>query len=193
MIPDRITDHADLAVDRLLAQYKDDELMVARIRAFGAQAQEIEDALWQILDLSNLDAATGAVLDRFGVLLYQERGAMTDEEYRARLRLRIIQLQSQGTAEELIYIFKTLMRCDVVQMVEFYPADFVLLTAIGADPVLDTAEILDAIQKAKPAGVGNVIAIETGNPFVFAGDPTGSGFGDATDPDVGGEFATIMI
>lgn len=190
----KIITHSDDAFDRLPEQYRDNPRMVAYARIFGAQAQDLEDAFYDILENAGLAAAFGPILDQIGEIVGQPRNGLIDQKYRVRIFAKIGQNVSKGTAEDLIAIFKALMQADRVYYNDLFPAG-AYLTAIGTDPVGTIAEIRDALENSKPAGVKMAYFLSVdANSFSFLDDPdpSGLGFGDSTDPLVGGVLATIL-
>jgi hypothetical protein len=96
---------------------------------------------------------------------------------------------SRGTPEEMISLFKQLMRCDLVHYHEAYPG-VALLQALNAEPYVSLAGVRQAMETIKPAGVRLDLSYAKADGFGFEDDPDASGFGDLDDPAIGGEFAT---
>lgn len=190
----KITTHEADALDRLPEQYRDRPKMQALVSIMGARSQELEDAFFDIIQNGSLAEASGPVLDQIGDIVGQPRQGRNDQKYRVRLFAKIGQNVSKGTGEDLIAIFKALMQADRVYYNPLYPAG-AYLTAIGTDPVGTIEEIRAALEASHSGGVSiNYFVVVEAASFSFLDDPdpSGQGFGDYNDADVGGTFATIF-
>lgn len=189
-----ITDHLDRAKARLREQYRHKLNIEAIIIALTQGLQELEEVLYGMATNRSLYDAEGYQLDLLGGILDSERGGLSDTLYRIKLLAKIGQNVSQGTGEDVINVYKLLMRSRYIQMDEFYPAGF-NLTAVGSDPIGEIDDIKEAVKKTKAAGVRiNLFVVSGDTPFVFLEDtdPLGQGFSDLNNPAVGGVFATII-
>lgn len=191
----KITTHADDAVDRLPEQYREKPKLSALVRAYGTQAQALEDVFYEMIEANNLFDAVGAELDQIGDIVVQPREGRSDQRYLVRILAKIGQNVSKGTGPELIRIFKLLMQATRVYFNPLYPAGF-SITAIGYDPVGTSVEVHAAMDLSRMGGVGiDFIAVAPAvGSFSFFGDPDpdGEGFGDYNDPEVGGTLASIF-
>jgi len=187
------TDRVNAALVRLSQQFKNSDNIRNILTIFTTEAANLEDVFWDTYSTTSIDTATFAQLDTWGEILNVDRGGQTDEIFRTRLKAAIFRYVSSGKWEEVIQGFTILTNPSYVQAEEIFPAA-VSLTAVGVtDPAaISAAEIVEALRQLKPAGVRFAAVIVTsGTPFVFFGDPdpTGAGFGDRTDPLVGGNLA----
>jgi len=66
-------DHANLALSRLVTQFRESPNLIAYIRAIISESDTIESALCDVLDQRMLDTATNAQLDVIGALVGQGR------------------------------------------------------------------------------------------------------------------------
>ena len=101
---------------------------------------------------------------------------------------------SKGTPEDMIQVFKLFTSPQYVSLNEIYPAN-IQLTSVGGTPIGDINAIKNAVRRAAPAGVSiDLFTTSPGNPFVFFSDPdpNGRGFGDLSNPDVGGFLVSIF-
>lgn len=190
-----ITTHVVDALNRLLQQYKDKDRIRALIETDGERTQQLEDVL-QVLNVERtLDDADGIQLDRLGDILGIDRNGLSDEDYRTRLRIKVIQNISNGEPDRLINVYAFLLEATQVQYQEHYPAGVALMANA---PVIAGQETLiyTEIQNISPAGVrvdyiGSYDALDA---FAFEGssgpnDLAGAdGFGDLTDLGIGGMF-----
>lgn len=74
------------------------------IAVLAGPAQDIENALQQLLLNRAVDTAEGVQLDQLGVLVGQPRGGLSDDDYRRYLRARIATNRSGGVTEDLIRV-----------------------------------------------------------------------------------------
>lgn len=86
-------------------------------------AQDIENALKQMLLYRFVDTATGAQLEQLGSIVGQSRGGLVDDDYRRYLRARIVANFSKGRVEDLI---------KVVDLVVYDADAYIELTPFGA-------------------------------------------------------------
>lgn len=191
---EQINNHSAQALERLLEQYKRAGDFKALLNAINDQIQALEDAAFEMKDGRSIYNAVGAQLDAWGEILNTSRQGLSDDEYRIILLGQVAVNNSKGTPEDLITIFNIFTRSIYVSYNEIWPAA-VQLTAVGGNPLGDVNQIKDAIRRACPAGVSiDLFLTAPGVPFVFQGDPDpqGRGFGDLSDPDVGGFFVSIF-
>jgi hypothetical protein len=155
------TNHGDLAVERLIAQYVDKPVITALVRTFGERAQMTEDVLWDLLNQRALETAYGAQLDVLGGILNESRRGRDDEAYRTRLRVRIALTRSSGTATELQHITRLLVPDRTanprIESRDEPPAEMTLQVQ-GAFPMeLDPQDLLNVLLEAKSAAVRIVL------------------------------------
>lgn len=190
----KITDHAASAVSLLIEQYRDKPLLSALARISGERTQLLEDQLWKIFTERWIESAEGTQLDNLGKIVGQPRQAFADEDYRQQLRARVRLNRSSGTIEDLLAIFRLVVPPGTgLQMIERFPAGFRLqLNDMGFNAA-SIALLLGFMRAARAGGVYGVlhwITTTEAATFTFDGG-AGLGFGDATDPSVGGELAGI--
>lgn len=188
------TDILARALARYAEELKDKTKRTAITAAFCEQAQEIEDALWDLYQ-DTIDNAEGAQLDVFGAIVGQPRDAAEDEEYRLRIRARVLTNKSSGGVKEILHIFRVLLPDATLTMIPGYPASFTL-TVSGVSVETDLQPIyLDFLRDAKAAGIYAILEFTEGDledAFTFDGGAIGLGFGDSTNPATGGEFAGAL-
>ena len=189
--PTHVTNHLDIALGNLLQQYSDRPKIRGLLTALIGPLQTFEDSMIALPALTSVNGALGVQLDRLGVIVGQPRGGLTDEPYRIRIKIRIIQNISQGEPDTLIAVYQALTGSNSVQIQENYPAG-VRLNSDGNIPNGQETVTWQNIQEVAAAGV-RVDCISTSNSpkaFKFAGGLTvGGGFGDEADPSVGGPMA----
>lgn len=189
MAIDHVDDHAEAAVLRMTEALHSSATLNLLVRANAAGIQQVEDAFQQILTLRWIDTASGAQLDMLGRTVGQDRGGRTDDVYRIWLRARVRLNRTRGTPEDLISVFSAIVGGNATVLLdEQFPAGLAL--KIGPGATFDPVEGAELLRMAKAAGVNAILeTIATDDPTAFAFDPNGAGFGDATDPNVGGIWA----
>lgn len=192
---------------RLAEQFKDKANLLAVVDAYAAQIQELEDSGQALALLLSIDPVTsdtssplygigrGVQLDVIGLLVGQKRLAASDATYRLYLRARIRVNKSSGTPEELYAVFVALFAAaGQAKATAEQPAAIVFQVLA---PVLDppTADLLlSFLRDAKDGGVRLLLewqGVDDAHSFTFYGG-TGLGFGDASDPSPGGQFAGAL-
>jgi hypothetical protein len=190
----KTTTHASDALDRLPEQYRAQPKIASLISISAARSQELEDALYDLLSKGSLSDAEGPILDQLGEIVGIARSGYEDAKYKIRILAKIGQNISNGLPEDLISIFKLLMQADRVYYSPLYPAA-AYLTAIGTDPVGTIEEIRAALEDSHAGGVSIdyfVVVDAASFSFLADPDPSGQGFGDVDDAEVGGTLATLF-
>jgi hypothetical protein len=184
--------HLQAAVARLASVYRDKPVILAFLEAAAAEAAAIDAALGQVYD-DALETSVGAQLDGWGRILEEARGALDDDTYRGRLRLKIVRIYSEGTADALLQIFDLLTNAASVELHEHFPAAVGML-AVEPDSVYSEALILEALKQAKAGGVRLDAAHTNGLPafatLEYAGPHAVAGLVTDATPTGGGTLAT---
>lgn len=134
----------DIILDLLLEQYKDSTNFKALIQADDKQANDIEQALFEIRDLYTLENATGVQLDVIGSIFNLTRDGKTDTEFRVYIQ-QVISIGSSGTPESIIAALKALYGASYVTYTPEYPGKYRVNT--------DAEITLEELQSLSPAGV----------------------------------------
>jgi hypothetical protein len=153
MVLSKVSTHVTQAVANLVEQYKGKPKMAATLEAFVQQVQDLEDALFELLNERDLDTAVGAQLDTLGDIVGEGRLGRNDVDYRIAIRGRILVNLSEGTPVDLIHLLEVLGEGSSVILTEYFPA---ALTAELVDAVADEDEahrIGDQLHAATAAGV----------------------------------------
>jgi hypothetical protein len=170
---------AGQAAGRLLAQFKNKPLITGLLAVHAKQFQDLEDALWTILNGRPFPAAGGDALTRWGQTVGQLRPktgtASTDDTvYKPQVQARIFTNTSNGKAEDIMRILRVLGAV-AVQYSEPAPAS--VLVEIQDPITADDPTLMGFLVQA--TGPINLHAnIFTSHPFGFAADPTSFGFDD---------------
>lgn len=185
-----IENHGAHAVGRLLAQFRGRPRLEGVARALGTVVQGLEDVSWQVRAGRAVDTAEGAQLDVLGRVVGRERGALSDEEYRVRIKTQIALNLSSGTPGEIVGLFRLLMP-NGIQLLEQAPAAFVL-RILGVLPIPAT-EALELLREAKPGGVRALLEwSDVPEDQLLKLDET-PGLGDSDDPSVGGKLSSAVV
>lgn len=190
--------HVAEAKALLLEQFRGKPFIEGMVEAFVARAQELEDALWAVLEAMDLDNAANAQLDGLGLLVGEERRSRLDDDYRAAIRVRILINISSGKHSQILAILTAYLGvasgAGTVRLDEPAPAALKLQVLTVPSLPSDLRVIAYSI---KPAGVNLDGRYETDamRPYRFGWTSpivgvTGANNGDGwTDGSVGGYLA----
>ncbi len=192
-------DHESLAVSRLATQFRESTNLINYIKALLTEADTLEQVIRDIIDKRWIDTAEGVQLDILGTIVQQSRIVdletgtiqLTDEEYRLFIKNKIVVNQTHSTPEEIIAQIAFILDSPPIL---FTDGDVAYYVGIGK--ILSTEEkaLLNSGIVPKTAGVNANYAYEYDydNSFGFQGVPNSAGFGDLTDSNLGGAFASII-
>lgn len=145
------------------------------VRSYVDQAQELNDAATELLELVSLDGASGVQLDGLGQLIGLERQGLDDDTYKAALKAWIRVNTSGGTIQQLVEVIRLATSSTVadaaVELVEDFPAGF-KITFLGLLPTGIGYMAAEAMYQAKAAGVHGIFEFHQTEP-VFAFDGAG--------------------
>jgi hypothetical protein len=102
MLPVKETDHVGTSLALLLDQYKGKTFIKGYLSTLARRVQDVENVLWDIIELRRLDVATGAQLDALGKLVGERRIGRNDTDYRTGIRIRIRVNRSKGRTVDVI-------------------------------------------------------------------------------------------
>lgn len=161
---------------------------------YSKEVQEIENVIFQLLDITDIDLSVVQQLDNLGIVVGQRRVGLTDALLRIFLKARIGANVSQGSIEDLISIWKLIVSPGVVELFENFPAEVSLYTDIP----LDDALVIDAfnlMKKVPAAGVQlGFTAVFFDTPFGFAeGSIIVDGFGNLLSQRTNTSVATNKL
>lgn len=184
-----VQDYSKHFNDRLLFQYRNAvvfkdilSLMLAK------EGENIQTALIALLDRLNIDYISGSNLDIVGLIIHENRSGQSDDAYRIAIKQRIAANSSTGTTAD-IYQFLSIMSPNRSALIELYPA---AIECYIENKFTIKQSFLDSLS----AGVAFYcfhIFRESGVYFGWTDDPEAVGFGDTTDPSIGGLFDTIYV
>ena len=188
------TKHVDSGLALLPSQFQGKPRLAAVLSSWLGQAQDIEDALWQLLTLT-IDTSTGDALDQTGELLGQTRMGLTDVLFRVALHATAKAIRASGVGDELVAIAITLGTNTDVQVAEDFPAGLEV-ESVNA-PEIPAAVMLAILRRAVSAGVRlQVFDVPAGDTFAFSStdDDEGDaarGFSDTTEAP-GGRWIGVL-
>tara|TARA_R110001592_G_scaffold145387_2_gene369013 strand:+ start:545 stop:1108 length:564 start_codon:yes stop_codon:yes gene_type:complete len=179
-----------LMVELLIEQYKRDPALRGFIAAQLYESQEIEDAAQDVAQSRDLDLATGAALDLFGVFIGQPRNGLSDDLYRIFLKARVLVNVGNGRGEEILDLLKqTIPAGGTFSFYEMYPAGF-FVRLYGVDPLLASA-IGGLVCKVKGAGIGCTVSLTPDPPAGFFYGVSSLGFGSSNSAITGGPWTGL--
>jgi hypothetical protein len=158
----------------LVEQFKDSPNLISLLTSFVAQLQELDTVVLELYTDRWLESAIGAQLDIIGAIVGEERQGKSDDDYRDAIKVRIGINLGNGTAEDVIEVVRSFFDDMTVQIVDYYPASFVVRLIDPIDPLtIDTTKLRAYIQDVKPVGVHVVLEFYVTGPFQF---DTGLGY-----------------
>lgn len=166
---ERISDHADQAVDLFIEQFTDKPRLDALMLSYLGPVQELEGVLWDILASRVLDDATGEQLIVLGRIVGQSPIGTTANEYRLYIRTRILINKSRGRPDDVIAVALLAFNGVALEYTEDYPASF-RVEALAPMTGLDPVTVASLLRLAKAAGTGMHLhyPIDAGDVFTLA-------------------------
>ena len=185
---EQITNYDTKTLVLFLSQYLYSEKLRGVIEACNLQANDVEQALFEIRDEYWVDVAVGAQLNVLGIIWVIGRNGLSDTLYRQKILSKIAVNQSP-TVPFLISILKLLYGASYVKYVPNYPAGYYVWT--------DSSISLEELRVISASGVEPVLIKAPADGFTYddalSSVADGLGYGDATDPSIGGGYAEIVL
>lgn len=149
-----VTDHTDQALADMLSKFAESPRFRELIRSIVDRSQEFEDLAQEVRAEMLLDVAVGVQLDVYGVLMQEQRGSLSDDDYRQVLNVKAAAVQSDGQAPLTIWVAATLLGV-AVRYIQTGRAQYQLEWEIGSHSTGDwLARILSMLDFLPPSGVG---------------------------------------
>lgn len=191
------TEHVVKALARLVEQFKNATRVRELLTALVQPVQEIDDSLWQLVTERDIDSADGVNLDALGAIVGQEREGRDDDTYRLWIRARSLANRSNGHPDDALKILELIAPGTEYDLEETFPAAY-LVTVF--DLLIPVEQIYQLLALAKPAGVRLNVVYSPDLDETFTLAPGGTlvpgdfdlGFGDSSDPGMGGQLAGIV-
>jgi len=160
--------HVQDALDTRIEFFKNKVRFGDLLTSFVGEVQEVEDALFQILDDTNLDTAQNQQLDDLGSIVGEARFGREDTLYRGAIATRIMLNKSGGTIEDIIGLIRGVAGDVQVNLREYSPAAFIAEIVDPIDPLLiDPNQIGIIVKSGKAGGVRGLTAFHVAGPFQF--------------------------
>lgn len=172
----KIIDYQQRLRDDMLSQFFGDPVHEAISDAIALEYQRFENVAYDVLTKRLLENAVGDILDVIGRIARVDRLGRTDDDYRKIIQVAIASRDSDGGAEQIIWIASQLVDAPV-QYVRISAAAFEL--HYESDDTLSDdlkEEAINLINQATPAGVWwRLIATESTDGARYDEDTYGAG------------------
>jgi hypothetical protein len=109
-------------LDLLIQQYLEKPKFKGILEAVGNQCNNIETAIFELIDEYNIENGSGIQLDIIGKILGLNRDGRSDESYKTLLKIKAEINFSSGTPEAIIKTAQKLYNATDVQIAFVYPA-----------------------------------------------------------------------
>lgn len=195
-------DHTELALERLVSQYKNSTRLKAFISVFTDQNQEIEDAIFDLLNFRDLDTAYGAQVDLLGRVVGAERDTagvtLDDATFIKFIRLKIFRNYTKCETNDIIRIHGFVFDTTNIILTESIASYCIIIGKALSPFEIAVTSALDSRGLRilpKPIGIGVCYGwYDPDDVFSFFDDPDPAslGFGDVNDPGVGGAWAELI-
>lgn len=173
-------DQTSRLISLLRSQDQNKPRILALAKGIGSGLQLFEDVNFDLLESMVFESATGAMLEMWGGLVGEERGALGDADYRRFIMARIMVNRCRCTPDELIQICALITNGKTrLLMVDGLEVPFYILQSLTPEfpqPPLRRriGRTLDAV---RPAAVAAHVLIGTPSSALFG---TGPGWGVGT-------------
>jgi hypothetical protein len=127
------------------------------LTAWVNRVQELEDALWTLLQAMTIDAATFDLLDKIGALVGEARNGRSDTDYRAAVRIRIRANRSQGRSTDLLDIATLACTLSTPTITEYQPAAWL----VDMPNLSGAASVVYILGRSKAAGTTGLVSYTT--------------------------------
>lgn len=196
-----ITDFAARAKAKMLAQYRERPKLAAFVGELAARAQDLEAALFDVLEQTAVGTAVGIWLDRLGGVVGEERGGEGDTLFRQYVQARVKANRSEGTLEDVIAVITAWYGSAFPTLLLTEPGRANLLVELSSPAVTATqvARLARLLKDTRAAGVGTQMlwqAQADADTFTFSSSASlesssTQGFGDTSTPATGGAFRSV--
>ncbi len=193
-------DHVARGLARMLQQYKGKPFFAALLKSYLSRIQELENAAWEVILYRRLGDAEGIQLDYLGSIIGRGRNNLSDADYLVAIKGQIRINRSCGTPEDMIAVTTlSLPTGYIFAYGEAYPAVILISVFTAATDTLINV-LFDSLKRTKPGGVRLLLDSTTAAPenaFTWSPDLTtivdsNLGWGDSSDPSIGGYWATVL-
>lgn len=182
-----VPDWPDRAEDRLLRAW-DKPRIRALLLALGTGIQAQEEMAWDVLVSTQLESATGVSLDQWGAIVGEQRGPLSDSEYRRFIMVRMLVNRCNGSVDSLIEILDlaTQPNSEVLHLDNFPAGLYLQVTRKTWMTAPMLRRVGRLMEDVRPAG-RHMTCIETvEGGFGFEGSDYSAGYNE-------GPFARLII
>lgn len=179
------TDYVESALDRLPEQFKNSENFKKLITVLVKQLQQVEDAVYSMRNLFDIDNSEGAQLDLLGKILGAPRAGRDDTRYKLRLKGQQLIFFSGGESERIRKVLELCVPGSNPNVQDNGEAAF--LATMAQVTISDPLETALLVRETKSAGVSGYVYWQTANDANTFCFDTGPGLGY----DVG-EYSGIL-
>lgn len=200
----RYADHVGDSQSRLLAQYQERPNFVGIVSALAQHVQQLEDAIFGIVQAQQLSDAQGAQLDSIGALVGASRNGLNDSQYSTLIKGTIAKNNGDATLETLLTIIRSLFGATSIFIKQadtlrngahLTPASISLSVGSPTVPASALSLVETFLSQALGAGVTlNYLGQFTAaGSFAMSGNqPWVKGFGSTSDASAGGGLGSIL-
>lgn len=171
------TNHVERGLKRLLSQYRRPKIQ-AWLTAYLNRVQELEDALWEIINGRNLETAEGVQLDLLGTIVGRGRNGLSDTLYRLAIRTQIRINRSQGLSIDLTNVLTLSVSDDTPKAYDEY-AIATSVATIGPG-TYDLDSVRYNLRESKSLGTRLLLVVWEDPAFMFSEEYPGVQVGDET-------------
>jgi hypothetical protein len=161
----------DVNLQYVLEQFKNSENMVGIMKAFNAEMNSVEDALFEIRNEFYLSTAVGDQLDVIGEIFNERRRGRGDDDYRNAIAF-VGASRFSGTPEDILLQLREYYGATSTEFRRAPEAGQIASYLLVTDAAITTAQL----ENISPAGVlamqGKYLTLGDGSPLTFA-DGTG--------------------
>lgn len=170
---------------RLLVPWQTPKIR-ALARAAGDAAQILEDECFDLIASTGIYEAAGDALDQWGELVGEQRGPLSDNEYRQFILARMLCNRCWGTVEELRAILDIITEDNVeILHQDNFPAGFYLV-AMRRDFMIDQhrRRVARMMEDVRPVAKSMSLVEAVVGGFGWQGDEDVSGWSDGPFADL---------
>ncbi len=109
-------DHVTQGVDRLTSYFEDSTNAKKLLEICLAEFQELEEVILVLAGQKDISTVVGVWLDYIGLIVGKSRGALSDEEYRSALMLKVAVNTANGTHPSTSEIIKTYTESEQIHL-----------------------------------------------------------------------------
>lgn len=150
-------DLSEIGLNLLLYQFSDKTNITKILEQYLKGLHEVQQDLFTLVDNFNIEDAVGIYLDYLGKLVGERREGDNDDDYRKRIKIRLLINNSKGTPNELLEILSQLTETDNVRIWEHFPVSTLLYT----DGNNATVKTLKALKDSSPITSNTVLVVDT--------------------------------